>query len=184
MILNETIIEDLKKVSGLSFEKFKDLGVLAELIQQKTRRSIGITTLRRLFGLIDDGHQTYTYTLNTIALYLDFPSWTDYIRTKSLDSIWGYEDEAIYIDKLECDSKVNIKYLDRKLTLKVQCHDGKNVLVVETAENSSLHPDDILYIYKIEKGAPIIAERIIRDGKKGNYKTQGEISCIEIIPPD
>ena len=80
MILSKTIIEDLKSVSGLSFEQFKDLGLLADLIQQKTKRSIGVTTLRRLFGLIDDGHQTYGYTLNTIALYLDYPSWTDYIN--------------------------------------------------------------------------------------------------------
>jgi len=184
MILSKTIIEDLKSVSGLSFEQFKDLGLLADLIQQKTKRSIGVTTLRRLFGLIDDGHQTYGYTLNTIALYLDYPSWTDYIKKKSLDSIWEYEDEAIYVDQLECGSKVNIKYLDRELNLKVQCLDGKNVLVVETAKNSSLRSNDVLYIYKLEKGAPIVAERIIRDGQHGNYKTQGEISFIEIIPPD
>jgi len=184
MILSKTIIDDLKSVSGLSFEQFKDLGQLANLIQQKTKRSIGVTTLRRLFGLIDDGHQTYGYTLNTIALYLDFPSWTDYVKTKSLDSIWGYEDEAIYVDQLECGSRVNIKYLNRELSLIVKNVNGKNTLVVETAKNSSLHPNDILYVYKIEKGSPIVAERIIRDGQQGNYKTQGEVSFIEIIPPD
>jgi len=184
MILSKQIIEDLKKKSALSFEQFKDLATLASMIEAKTGRSIGVTTLRRLFGFINDEHKTYEYTLNTIAIYLGYSSWNEYIRTISTDSIWDYEDKAVYVKQLEIGSVVNLKYLDREVSFRVKQYDGQNMLEVLSAINSSLKPGDIISIYKVEKGEPLVAKCVIRGEVRGNYKTQGEVAFLEVIPPD
>lgn len=152
MILSNIVIDDLKDKSGLLFDQAKDFDMLAKLILDVTQRSIGVTTLKRLMGYIDDDHRTNSYTLNTIALYLGFSTWDDYLLARSVDSIWGFQDSAVYIHELELDSEVLVKYMDRTVKFKVVEHKEKKALMVIEAVNSSLQPNDLLYIHKIEKG--------------------------------
>lgn len=49
MIFDASIIKDIKEKSGLKLDNFGDYSLLAEDISSKTSRSIGLTTLRRLF---------------------------------------------------------------------------------------------------------------------------------------
>ena len=71
MILNDTIIDDIKRKSGLMFDKAVDFGLLSSYIYKDTGRTIGVTTLKRLFNYINDERKTSEYTLNTIALYFN-----------------------------------------------------------------------------------------------------------------
>ena len=109
MILSNIVIGDLKEKSGLLFDQAKDFDMLAKLILDVTQRSIGVTTLKRLMGYIDDDHRTNSYTLNTIALYLGFSTWDDYLLARSVDSIWGFQDSAVYVQELDLDSEVLVK---------------------------------------------------------------------------
>lgn len=181
MILNNAIIDDVKKKSGLMFDKAGDFGLLSSYIFKETGRSIGTTTLKRLFNYINDERKTSEYTLNTIALYIGYKSWDDYSASKNLDSEWGYADETIYISTLDVGTKIIIKYLNRAITFEVCIMYGKNVLKVISSVNSSLQPMDILFVYRIKKGCILEAEKVLRGSDIGNYRTNGEIKTIEII---
>lgn len=52
------------------FDKAVDFGLLSSYIYKDTGRTIGVTTLKRLFNYINDERKTSEYTLNTIALYM------------------------------------------------------------------------------------------------------------------
>ena len=136
MILRNLVIDDLKDKSGLLFDQAKDFDMLTKLIMDVTQRSIGVTTLKRLMGYIDDDHRTNSYTLNTIALYLGFSTWDDYLLARSVDSIWGFQDSAVYIHELELDSEILVKYMDRTVKFKVVEHKEKKALMVIEAVNS------------------------------------------------
>lgn len=181
MILSNIVIDDLKKKSGLHFDQAKDFDMLAKLILDVTQRSIGVTTLKRLMGYIDDDHRTNSYTLNTIALFLGFSTWDDYLLARSVDSIWGFQDSAVYIHELELDSEVLVKYMDRTVKFKVVEHKEKKALMVIEAVNSSLQPNDLLYIHKIEKGKRLEAEKVFRGDLIGNYKTSSELTAVELM---
>ena len=58
---------------------------------------------------------------------------------------------------------------------------GQNALKVITSENSSLLPEDILIVYRLQKGQILEAEDVIRGSQHGNYKTNGELTIIEIL---
>ena len=136
MILSNIVIDDLKDKSGLLFDQAKDFDMLTKLIMDVTQRSIGVTTLKRLMGYIDDDHRTNSYTLNTIALYLGFSTWDDYLLARSVDSIWGFQDSAVYIHELELDSEILVKYMERTVKFKVVEHKEKKALMVIEAVNS------------------------------------------------
>lgn len=53
MILNDTIIDDIKRKSGLLFDKAGDFDLLSTYVYKETGRTIGVTTLKRLFGYIN-----------------------------------------------------------------------------------------------------------------------------------
>lgn len=180
MIISDSVVNDIKNKSGLVFDKAKDFELLAAFIEDSTSRHIGITTLKRLFGYINDERETNEYTLNTLALYLGFDTWTKYMKVRSLDSVYGFNDESIYSHRLSEGNLIEVKYLNRVVILKVIVMDNKNVLRVENVRNGNLMIGDILDIYKLRVGDIIEAEKLIRGGKVGNYKTSGEITSIEV----
>lgn len=119
--------------------------------------------------------------MNTIAIYLGYESWKDYVQSKDIDSVWGFDDNTLYINELAIDSMVFIQYLNRKVTFKVVEHDNRKVLQVVDAENSSLKVGDYLYVFKIREGEFLEAEKVIRGSAIGNYKTNGEVSILKLL---
>jgi len=59
----------------------KDCQVLSISILQKTNRRISITTLKRLFGIIHSRYKPSKYTLDSLAIYLDYRDWEDLNKT-------------------------------------------------------------------------------------------------------
>ena len=63
MVLNVQIINRLKEKANLSFDKAKDFTILSSVIFEETKRSIGVTTIKRLLGYMqktDDIHPLKT----------------------------------------------------------------------------------------------------------------------------
>lgn len=175
MVFNSQIVEKLKEKSGLSFDKSKDFELLCDDIFQKTGRTIGLTTIKRLLGYISDDRHTNDYTLNTIGIYLGFSSWEEMCSTLRVDSDWCFEDEAYYIEDLNENTTIRVKYLNRTVLFEVLTYQGSKVLQVKEAENSSLKQGDILFVEHIRKGEILEAKKVLRDTIKGNYRTNGEI---------
>lgn len=181
MILNEEIIKQIKTKSGLLLEQAKDISVLADKIFADTGRNIGVTTLKRLFGTINDSRKTNEYTLNTIAMYLGYATWQKYTETNSIDSVWNFsEDETYHVQELAIGANVCVEYLNREVSFVVIRRDGINVLEVVSVKNSSLQKGDILYVHKISVGKILQADKVIRGKNIGNYKTNGEVFEINV----
>lgn len=180
MILNDTIIDDIRRKSGLLFDKAGDFELLSTYVYKDTGRTIGVTTLKRLFGYINDSRKTSEYTLNTIALYMGYQTWNAYTSFNELDSEWGYDDDSIYISDLEIGTKLTVQYLNRVVGFEVCVIEGHHVLKVISSQNSSLCKGDILFVCKIKKGNILEAEKVLRGAEVGNYRTNGEIRIIEV----
>lgn len=180
MILNTDTINKMKELSHLDFEQAKDFQTLSHIITNATGRSMGVTTLKRLMGYIHDERKTNKYTLNTLAIYLGSKSWKDYIDSNNIDSDWQFDDDTIYVNSLQIDTRILVKYLDREVSFQVCLYEHKKTLKVTSVKNSSLKVDDILFIDHLGKGNEIIAPKVIRGKEIGNYKTNGEITEITI----
>lgn len=165
----------------MPFEQAKDFDLLSQKIFKATGRNIGVTTLKCLFGTINDNRKTNEYTLNTIALFLGYPSWDAYTELNSIDSVWNFDDTSTYyIEELPLNAKVTINYLNRQVVMSVKNIESIKVLEVLSATNSSLIGGDLLYVHKIREGKILEAEKVVREKQVGNYKTRGEIVSISI----
>lgn len=180
MVLNNQIIDRLKEKSNLSLDKAKDFTVLSASILDETNRYMGVTTIKRLLGYINDCRKTNEYTLNTIAIYLGCKSWKELCSSLRIDSDWNFEDERVYVSDLEIGKLVSVIYWNRKVTFEVVEFKGNKALKVTKVLNSSLKVNDILIIDCLEVGKILEAKEVYRDSLVGNYRTNNELSVINI----
>ena len=178
MVLNNQIIERLKEKSNLSLDKAKDFTILSASILDETKRYMGVTTIKRLLGYINDCRKTNEYTLNTIAIYLGCKSWIELCSSLRIDSDWNFEDEKVYVKDLETGRQVAVIYWDREVTFEVVDFKETKALKVTKVLNSSLKIGDILMLECLEVGKILEAKEVYRDSLVGNYRTNNELSEI------
>ena len=110
------VIDLLKQKSKKDFRLSGDCEYLALDIESVTGEHIGVNTLKRLLGFIDDEREPRPSTLDIIARYLDFENW-DLLKCfddKSNSSFSAAEDEIRTID-LPPGQRIKISYLPDRL---------------------------------------------------------------------
>lgn len=180
MVLNSQIIESLKKESGLKLDKFKDFEILCDAIYKQTKRMIGLTTIKRLFGYIQDDRNPNDYTLNTIAIYLGFKDWEELSKSFRINSEWHYDDDSLYVQELKVGTTIKVKYLNRTVRFEVTLFHNSKVLKVLEAENSSLKIGDLLLVDYLKVGEVLKAKTVYRGTSIGNYRTNGELLIVDV----
>lgn len=168
----------LEQKSGRELRLSSDCDYLTFDIESKTGEHVGVNTLKRLLGFIDDERESRISTLDIIARYLDFDSWEllKVYDDKSNSSFGGFSDE-IYVKDLTIGQQILINYLpDRELVI---CYRGENHFIVIKSKNSKLIVDDDLEIFHIVKGYPLIISDVKRGGNTLGSFTAGKIQGID-----
>lgn len=140
-----------------------DCEYLALDIESVTGEHIGVNTLKRLLGFIDDERDPRLSTLDIIARYLDFENWEALkcFDDKSNSSFSTSEDEIRATD-LPQGQLIQISYLpDRQLELE---YGGDGRFVVKESQNSKLQIGDELIFTHIVKGYPLLVSHVWREG--------------------
>lgn len=148
----------------------KDIMSLSDQICQVTESRLGVNTLKRLLGTIDDGHtQARQGTLNAIAQYLGSDNWPLLLinlshGSSSFDHVEG---ELRSID-LSSGQVVKVTYLpDRTLSF---AYLGDEQFEVKESVNSKLKVGDIVIISSFVEHYPLIVRKVIRDDVElGSY---------------
>lgn len=78
------IIEETFRALGRKVETHKDCEILAENLELRTGKRIGITTLRRVFGLDSAKNMPSKHTLDTLAAFCGFNSWDTFVKNDTV----------------------------------------------------------------------------------------------------
>lgn len=79
--IRKNIKEEIHKKYGHEILYPKDCQILSESILKYTNRQISVTTLKRFFGIVQSPFKPSKYTLDTLAVYLNFKSWQDFVNS-------------------------------------------------------------------------------------------------------
>ena len=167
----------LKQKSGHDLRLSADCEYLALDIESVTGEHIGVNTLKRLLGFIDDEREPRISTLDIIARYLALSSW-DELRIyddKSNSSFESTSDE-IRVQELTVGQQIQISYLpDRQLIIEYQ---GNNTFLILSSKNSKLQDDDQMTLTHIVSGYPLLVSEVIRHGQSLGSFTAGKAQGI------
>ena len=179
--------EIIKKIEAKFKTEIKYAGqcdALAQAIFDETKTTIGVTTLKRLFGFAADERRPHVSTLDVIARYIDYPSFKLLVKDLGEDcdiSMWQPM-ESLESEGLEIGTQVQITYDPQRLV--IMTYIGANNFVVNESKNSKLIKGDILKIIQMIVGTAFYCKEVVRDNKSmGSYlgAKQNGLTSIEII---
>jgi hypothetical protein len=90
------LLIDVQRKSNISVSNSKDLKFLKEEIESKINASIAYNTLRRLFGFLEKREPNQS-TLNRLASYLGYGSFSKYKNNKNNYSDWYFQQYLLQI---------------------------------------------------------------------------------------
>lgn len=156
-----------------------DCQTLAFDIESRTGEHLGVNTVKRLLGFIDDERQPRVATLDIIARYLGYDSWEalSLVDNENGNSGFGSCATEIHASDLKPGDCVLVTYQPgRSLVLEFQ---GGNSFTVIESENSKLLVADELSIDHVVQGYPLLVSSVVRAGQNWGSFTAGKVQGVE-----
>lgn len=169
MILSLNIQQQLKRKSGSDLRLPSDIDFLAHDIESQTGEHMGVNTLKRLLGFIDDERQPRVSTLDIIARYLGYADW-NVLNALDAKSNSGFDeiDGLLHASSLKTGQSVEVTYLpDRRVVLRLKID---NLFIITESENSKLQVDDEVILTHFIQGYPLLVSQVMRgDVQMGSF---------------
>ena len=158
-MLSLSIIEMIRKKSGLDFNNPKDFEALSESFPVADR--LGVNTLKRLLGYAKSPIEPRKTTLDAVAHYLGFPSWEALTGIQPVESDWV--EKAFFADEIREGSFVEASWFpDRHIVLRCI---GENRFRVTRSLNGKLQTDDEVIIQSFRLQYPLQVLEVLRNGE-------------------
>lgn len=163
---NETEIVRLREMVEESVSrKMKtpaDFQFLTGVIQERCKETLGVTTLKRIWGYVDGYDTTRFSTLSILSRCVGFRDWDDFLanhnRTgESSNLVLG---RVLYPDEIPTEGLLRIAWSpDRRVLLR---HLGEGSFLVMESENSKLKPGDSFHSSCFIIGEPLYLDNFVR----------------------
>ena len=105
------LLFDAQQKSNSTVNNIKDLKILKEEIEYVIQSAIGYNTLRRLFGFLEK-REPNVATLNKIAKYLGYASFSNYKDQKANYDDWYFQQYLLLINKFTTINETQINQID------------------------------------------------------------------------
>lgn len=175
--LTKALIRALQERWGRSITIPNDCEFLAKDITKRTSQYISVNTIKRLLGFLPYDKSHRLSTLNVIAEYLGYASWSD-LSTALSGKNSAFEDVSSTVDAatLPEGAELRISYApDRLLQL---VHHAGNSFTVAASERSKLQAGDQIEVAQFTVGYPLFVTSVIRDGQSLGSFTAGKVGGI------
>ena len=139
------LLGNVQKKAFVNVKSVRDVKILKADIELVTGLQISYNTLRRLFGFLDRTAPSLT-TLNTLARYLGFRSYGNYLNSKSNFDDWYFHQKLLHIQALGVITPENVELLNARLL------NSRNVVSIATFIAFFVEREDINSLLVIFNG--------------------------------
>lgn len=179
-MLSPITIQHITEKYGKPIRYPRDCMVLSVEIESATKKQLGVNTLKRMLGFIDEIREPRLETLDIIAKYLGFENWDIYWASisKEGNSEFG-KLEAIKVMELKLNDQIEFHYTPDRIVVIQYCEDY--LFDVVRAEHSKLLVGDKIEVRHFYLNYPLKINDVIRkDVHLGSF-TAGKISGITFL---
>ena len=145
----------------------RDYQLIADDMLDSIGESLGVNTLKRLFGNLNENVTPSKSTLNVIARYLDYPDWNtcdaairDGVVCVVEDGVVEGYCEHLPTEYLSFGDRVEFRY-DPNNKLLLEYMSGHRFRVIASTR-MELQPADTLTIHYFQQGCAVVAYDLIR----------------------
>lgn len=165
MDAEKELLKRMQEKSGLALNQSSHFEVLAQAIYDSTGESLGVNTLKRLFGFNIKKVMPRRSTLDILARYLDFTDFdTLLLEFGEGSDISAFSPvESVESNRLSYGAMVKIMYHPNR-TLKLKYLGNFKFCVEEAIGSKNLKEGDELIIAQIAAGHRLLASHVYRGG--------------------
>lgn len=179
------ILKRIREKAGISMTKSVDFEILAQAIKDSTNESLGVNTLKRLFGFKTEKAVPRLSTMDIIAQYLGCQDYETLIKELGDDADISMFTpiDSLEVSDLEKGTQVRISYDPNRVFFLTYIGDRK-FIVNEVEGSKNILKGDILNITQLSVGHRLVVVNVNRNGEDlGSYeaaKYKG-LKSVEII---
>lgn len=192
MEIDQNILERLKEQVALKFGTIPktptDFNLLASDIYHCSGRTLGVSTLKRIWGYVSAKHGTSYSSLSILCRYLGYSDWDAFYsyasKYNSSAETSGFNSDAIIDSSTLPVGTIIVLKWDVNKFCRIRKFKDPDSFKIEECGNIKLQPGDIGKIESLVMGKPFIMIATMRGGKpigtySGGFK-QG-ISSISFV---
>ncbi len=178
MNIDNKILEHLKEQVALKFgtspKTPTDFNLLSADIYKKGGRTIGVSTLKRIWGYVSANHGTSYSSLTILCRYLGFQDWDEFakyiIKKGDLNDTSGFNSNTVIVSShLMIGTTIVVNWGANKFC-KIKKIKDPDSFVIEASGNIKLQNGDRGRIESLVLGKPFISTDTIRNGEHvGTY---------------
>ena len=166
---------EIERVYGRPVKYPADCHRLALSLRESINETIGVTTLKRLFGFVSDVKEPRQSTLDLLARYCGY---TDYKAMLSVLAAGGDSDfekaDGIMAEVLNIGARVSFEYMPDRLVKVIYL--GNSRFEVIESRNGSLKPGDIITTAGFCVNFPLVVSNVARKGESLGRYVAGKVS--------
>lgn len=163
-------IEELKLLIeqkyGKALSTTTDFEEFSLYLKKNIGKTVSPSTLKRIYGYVNDDHKTRVSTLDMLAQYIghkDFKAFVFWLKSSTKYNSSFFMSDQLTSSQLAIDDEVTIGWSpNRMLTL---LYVGNSTYEVKTSANSKLLSGDRFITGCFIKGQPLLLPYIDRNGK-------------------
>lgn len=162
-------IEKLKAVIAESvmrpMDSPKDFEYLYNSIRERTNETIGLNTLRRMWGYVEGYPTVRESTLDVLSRFVGYPDWhtfvADYCGVEGSESSYRIVSATLSVEEIDIGGMVAIEWNpNRRILLK---HEGKGVFEVTEVRNSKIKKGDRFHCERFMIGQPLYIDNLVHE---------------------
>lgn len=184
--MNIPEIEELKSLVEQKYGRLlsttTDFEEFSLCLDRHLQQSISPSTLKRIWGYVNDSHKTRKFTLDILARYIgydNFDSFVKWLKTSTRYNSSFFNANQVTSNELKCGQMLEIGWSpNRLLTLEYL---GDSTYEVKASENSKLQPGDRFVTGCFIMRQPLLLPYIIRDGENTMPFIAGRNGGLNII---
>lgn len=186
MTMNTPEIEELKLLIEQKYGK--TLGTTTDFeefsvhLSHDTGQNVSASTLKRLWGYVNDSHKPRMFTLDILAQYLghaNYYAFVSWLKTSTRYNSSFFNAKQLISNELDAGTEVEIGWSPNRLVR--LCYLGESRYEVESSHNSKLVDGDIFVTGCFIKGQPLYLPYIDRIGNRTAPFVAGRNGGLTII---
>ena len=172
-------VEELYGKLLLTSTDFDEFSVILKL---KYNSEISTSTLKRLWGYVNDVHKPRVATLDVLARYVGCRDYADFVRCLDSEESHNstfFQSDAVVSETLKVGDMLNVGWSPNRMLRLQYC--GDSTYEVCEATNSKLLVGDRFIAGCIIKSQPLYLPYILRNGEKLSAFVAGRNTGIGIL---
>lgn len=140
----------------------RDFDRLSEMVFGRTRERVSTSTLKRLWGYVDNGVRPRAFTLDVLARFAGYESYDAFVKRNGKPESNIVLERRLAVDGLTVGARLKFTWLPDRMC--VVEHRGGGRFVVLSVENAKLSVGDTFTCHLMIEHEPLFIDNLVHSG--------------------